>query len=215
MKPERIVALTDGIFAIAMTLLAFQIRIPNLPAHESSAAFVAGLQPLFFRAGIFAISFIVLGVYWVSHHIQFAFIRRLNLRLIWLNIGFLLLIGFVPFSATLLGTYPHQQVAVLIYGTNLALCSLMLYLAWEYATHHRWMIEESRLPAATSRSVNRRILGVPAFYIWGIVASFIDTRLSLVLFAIPPVFSLLPVRARHRATGEPEKVKKSTAKVQA
>ncbi|HUC86838.1 MAG TPA: TMEM175 family protein [Candidatus Saccharimonadales bacterium] len=205
MKPERIVSLTDGIFAIAMTLLAFQIHVPHLPAHESSAAFLSGIGVIGTQAIIYAISFMVLAVYWVSHHIQFAFIKRLNLRLIWLNITFLLLIGFVPFSAALLGTYPHEQVAILVYGTNLMLCSLMLYLIWEYATHHSWMIEEARLPAATSRSVNRRILGVPAFYFWGIAASFIDTRLSLILFAIPPVFSLLPIRARQRATGEPVK----------
>jgi len=198
MRPERVVALTDGIFAIAMTLLAFQIQVPHIVAHADSGQFFSGLSKVGVKLIVYAVSFIVLGVYWVAHHIEFAFIKRVNLRFVYMNIAFLLFIGLIPFSAALLGNYWYEQGAILIYGTNVALCTATLAIMLEYSIHHDWMVSRTDIPAASRRRINRRLLGAPAFYVLGIGASFIDTRISLVLFAVPPVFALLPAKLRPR-----------------
>lgn len=198
MKPERVVALTDGIFAIAMTLLAFQIQVPHIAAHVGSREFFHELAKVGPKLIVYAVSFIVLGIYWVAHHMEFAFIKKVNLRFIYMNIAFLLFIGLVPFSAALLGNYWYEQGAILVYGTNVAFCTLTLALMLEYSIHHDWMVSRTDIPAESRRRINRRLLGAPAFYILGIGASFIDTRISLVFFAIPPVFALLPARLRPR-----------------
>ena len=196
MKPDRLQALTDGVFAIAMTLLAFQIQIPHIAQNATSGQFWNGLHQVKIRAVVYAVSFIVLGVYWVAHHVQFSLVKRINLRFIWLNMLFLLFIGFVPFSADLLGNFLHQRIAILVYGTNLWLCSAVLYAQLEYAINNSWMVARDDISAATRRRIHQRIVGSPAFYVLGILASFVDTRISLFLFAAPPIFSLLPVGLR-------------------
>ena len=194
MKPERVVALTDGIFAIAMTLLAFQIQVPHIAAHAGSHEFFADLSKVGTKLAIYVISFIVLGVYWVAHHIEFALIKRVNLRFVYMNIAFLLFIGLIPFSAAVLGNYWYEQGAILVYGTNVILCTATLAAMLEYSIHHDWMVSRTDIPAESRRRINRRLIGAPAFYLLGIGASFIDTRISLVFFALPPVFALLPPR---------------------
>lgn len=102
MHTARLETLADGVFAIVMTLLVFELRIPELPGAAAADlwAAVVLLGPSLLS---FIVSFLVLGVYWVGHHSQFQHIRRADQTLLWLNILFLMCVSLVPFSAGMLG----------------------------------------------------------------------------------------------------------------
>ncbi len=114
----RIAAFSDGVFAIAITLLALQLEVP---ASGDLAAELAGLLPSFLS---FAISFLVIGTYWVVHHRLFSVIERYDARLIWLNMLVLLFIVVQPFTSSLVGERGDQPLAVAVYAVTLALVGL-------------------------------------------------------------------------------------------
>src|SRR2546426_4222781 len=97
MSVARIETLADGVFAIAMTLLAFNLTVPEvLPTQDPSVVLPGELVGLLPRFAIYAISFVVLGIYWVAHHAQFRVIHNADRTLLWINILFLMLVAFVP-----------------------------------------------------------------------------------------------------------------------
>src|SRR5438045_8938069 len=96
-EKNRIEALIDGIFAVALTLLVLDIKLPENVAYPTNEALWSRLVELQRHFAIYAISFIVIGIYWVAHHVQFHYVRYTDRRLIWINLLFLLLLSFLPF----------------------------------------------------------------------------------------------------------------------
>jgi TMEM175 potassium channel family protein len=122
----RMEALTDGIFAIAMTLLVLELKVPELPKSIGSAELLQRLgeaTPAFFS---FVVSFLYCGVLWIMHHLAMHFIRHLQLALVWLNLLFLMSVSLVPFSCGLLGHFLRNRSAQEIYFGNLFLCALVV-----------------------------------------------------------------------------------------
>lgn len=190
---SRIETLCDGVFAIAMTLLIFNIKVPSLsppPAGSSLTRALFGLWPQFL---VYAISFIMLGVYWVGHHNQFHYIRRTDRVLLWVNVLFLMFVALVPFSTALLGEYPAEQVAVVFYAVNLMLVGLTLYAQWWYATsgHH---LVDADLDLVLVRLAKRRVLMGPVILLVAVAGSFVSTKVSILIYALIPVFYILPGR---------------------
>lgn len=186
----RIEALTDGVFAIAMTLLVFGIRVPEVPSGSALALShrLAKIWPHFL---IYAISFINLSVYWVGHHGQFHYIRRTDRVLLWINLFFLLFVTFIPFSTALMGEYPNQPISVILYSANLSVVGLMLLAHWSYATSHRRLVDRD-LDAKVVHLAKRRILvGIPIFLL-ALTLSFVNTKVSVALCAFVPVLYILP-----------------------
>ena len=110
--PGRVMALTDGIFAIIMTLLVLDIHVPQLSAGESlKTAFLLDVWP---NVVVFVISFVLTGLYWVAHRDMFNLVRGVDRGLVWLNILFMLPVALVPAAAALLGAYSHDQLALRI-----------------------------------------------------------------------------------------------------
>jgi uncharacterized membrane protein len=116
---NRIEALTDGVFAVAMTLLVLDIKVPELEPPSATAELPLKLLALWPKFLSYLISFVILGVYWVGHHIQLSFIRRADRPLLWINVLFLLWVALVPFSTALLGEYAKTRIAIAVYGANL------------------------------------------------------------------------------------------------
>ena len=134
---NRIEALTDGVFAVAMTLLVLDIKVPELQQALASTQLPHELLALWPKLLSYSISFVILGVYWVGHHLQLAFIRTADRLLLWINMLFLLFVVLVPFSTALLSEYTNQRVAIAVYGANLIAIGLVLALHWWYATNQR------------------------------------------------------------------------------
>src|SRR5215470_3654394 len=133
LKTNRIEALSDGVFAIAMTILVLNISVPAAPT-VSGQQLPAALRQLAPQVLVYVVSFVNLGVLWVGQHNQYHFIARADRWFLWINIAYLLLISFMPLSTALLGHYPLHRVALSVYGINLIGATLLLALHWYYAT---------------------------------------------------------------------------------
>lgn len=189
MTKTRIEALTDGIFATVMTVLVLGLSLPQVNLSESDLQ--GEIVKLFPHILAYAFSFIVLGVYWIGHHNQFHYIKRTDGVFLWVNIVFLLTIGFVPFSTSLLGEYPFSPSAVRIYGANLGATGLALYAVWWYATSQYRLVEKDLDPHSVRLAKNRTIIG-PIVSLLGIGFSFLDTRISLALYLLLIPFFIRP-----------------------
>ena len=187
LSKARVEALTDGIFAVAMTLLILDIKVPAVPGGHLPRELLA-LWP---RVLSYAISFVMLGIYWVGQHNQFHLIRQTDRTLLWINIFFLMTLCFVPFSTALLSSYPGEQVAVAVYGGNLVVIGLILEAHWSYATRGRRLVDPE-LDARTIRFASRRILIGPGVFGAAIAVSFLSTTAALVIFALAPIVYFFP-----------------------
>jgi uncharacterized membrane protein len=188
LSKARIEALTDGIFAVAMTLLVLDIKVPEI---DDFSQLPRELQTLWPKVLSYAISFVMLGIYWVGHHNQFHLIRGADRALLWINILFLMTISFVPFSTALLSAYPQQQIALTVYGGSLVAIGMILYGHWAYATHGHRLIDIHVDPRIV-RSASKRILIGPAMFGGAIFVSIFSPATALAIFVAVPLVYLMP-----------------------
>ncbi len=136
---ERLVMLTDGVFAIAMTLLAIELRLLEEAAHRSHGALLRAILATWPQVLAFAQSFGVLALYWSAHHRLFRYLVRVNGRLVWLTLAFLLTICFLPFPTAVLGAHLGDPAAGLLYGSSLFATNAVFWATWRYvaAARHR------------------------------------------------------------------------------
>jgi uncharacterized membrane protein len=198
---HRIEALADGVFAVAMTLLVFNVQFPAIRIWHITSIWDV-LRAIFVTNGqgpiliAYLMSFVLLGVYWVSHHAQFQYIRRTDRSLLWINIFFFMLITFIPFTTHLLGVYGWSnnvisQAVVILYGIHLALIGGFVYLNWWYATHKCCLVNKN-LDQHVIQSATRRILIGPSLCLIALLLSFFNARLSVICFLLIPLFYMLP-----------------------
>ena len=189
----RIEAFADGVFAIVITLLILDIHVPQVQGEPVGPQLVRELVAMWPKYLAYAMSFIIVGVYWVGHHAQFRFIRHANRTLLWINILFFMCVAFVPFSAALIGEYRHEQIAVIIYGVNLIVVGACLYLHYWYATHKHRLVDAD-LGEHQIATTKRRILIAPIMCLVAIGLSFVSTSLSIILYVLLPIPYILPGR---------------------
>jgi len=213
LSTSRIEALTDGVFAVVMTLLVLDLKVPLIPGPEATAELPGKLLELWPKFLSFTLSFVIAGIYWVGHHNQFHFIRRTDRVLLWINLLFMLGVAFVPFSSALLGDYPSQQVAIVAYGINLICIGSVLYAHWWYATADHRLVDHDIDPHAV-RAAKQRILIAPVAYALAIILSFFGTGVSLAIYILVPVAYIAPgtvdrhwgrARAAHAANTGPQR----------
>jgi uncharacterized membrane protein len=193
----RIEALADGVFAIAMTLLVLDVKVPAVDGSLDTAGFVRALWQLWPRFFAFVVSFLIAGVFWVGHHAQMHYVRRSDRLFMWSNLLFLLFISTIPFSASLLGQYTRQPVAISIYCAKLILAGVVLYAQLRYAAGRGGLFDADMDPRLV-RQGGQRILMGPAIYTVAAGAAFFSPSLSLILCVLTPLLYLLPGRVdRH------------------
>jgi uncharacterized membrane protein len=190
---NRVEALTDGVFAVAMTLLVLDLKVPELEQALASAELPYRLLALWPKFLSYAISFVILGVYWVGHHLQLSFIRSADRPLLWINILFLLWVALVPFSTALLSEYTKHRLAIAVYGGNMIAIGLTLALHWWYATSRRRHVDPDVHPGLVRAAMARVLMG-PLLYLVAIALSFFSPELSLALCALVPILYILPGR---------------------
>ncbi len=132
---NRIEALTDGIYAVAMTLLVIDLKVPDRHLVASPGALHAALVDLAPKAIAWVISFLVLATFWIGHHRLFHHVRVVDATLLWRNVQQLLLVSLLPFSASLIGEFGATRDAQLIYNGNMML--LAVFAAWQLLYVHR------------------------------------------------------------------------------
>ncbi len=189
---NRIEAFSDGIFAIAMTLLVLQITVPEIPQALVAVELPKKLLELWpTKLLSYAMSFVIIGIYWVSHHIIFHYIKRSDPVLLWLNILFLMCISFIPFPTALIGQYVKQKISVIIYCSTLGVTGLVLQLIWWYATSNHRLVDSDLNPRIVSMIV-RRNLAAPFIYLLLIGISFVSIEVSIALLFVVPMLYIIP-----------------------
>lgn len=179
-------------FAIVMTILVFDIKVPVsfFPLTDLNLYYsLRNLWPLF--SG-YVVSFLVLSMFWMSHHVLFhAVSKNVNRQLITLNMFFLMTVALIPFSTHLLGAYHTHKTAVLVYGLNVIIIGATLLSMFWYALHSR-EIKNGRLGKETIRRIKMRIILPPIFAALAIIVSSYSIPWSLVLLAFPIIFNVIP-----------------------
>ncbi len=177
----RVASLSDGVFAVALTLLILDIKAPENDGAQLVQALVSTVP----RFGIFALSFAIVAYHWVVHHLIFALLKAADRTLIWLNLLFLFTVVVLPFSAAVLGRYPTAPPALMLYGSNVACCSVTLMLVWWYML--RAKITKNML-LAQERYITFRFLIWFALSIVGVaLAAYLPIVVSLLLPCRCPV----------------------------
>lgn len=175
----RVLAFSDGLFAIAMTLLVVGIEVPRMsdPSEGQLWDAIADLQPAYVS---FFISFVVIGRYWIAHHQFVRQLDKLDYGLIWLNTIYLAFVAFLPFPTALLGTYFENPVSVVAYAIAVALVSGMeVVLLWHA---HRHRLFERRLPEDVYRW-GVLLSSTPVFFFLGsIPIAFLDTSIAVLFW---------------------------------
>lgn len=132
----RLETLLDGVFAIAMTLMVLEIKLPELKDRRSVEEFAAAMAHNVPGLLAFLISMGMLGVFWYRHHRQYHLIARITPGLLAINLGFLTMVAFFPFAAGVMGKYPVNLGTYFIYLPSVFLLTLMVALQWRHARRH-------------------------------------------------------------------------------
>jgi uncharacterized membrane protein len=152
---ERIVFFSDAVMAIAITLLALEIRLPDEAIAPSDLT--ASLLALTPRYLSFFISFFVIGLFWMSHHRMFEYIHTYNRGLIWINLVFLFLVAFIPLPTAVLGRFPAQLVSVVFYAAVVVCLSLARMWFWWYVYYRAHLIRPDTDPRAGRFELTRSL----------------------------------------------------------
>jgi len=187
----RMEALTDGIFAIAMTLLVLELKVPDLPKSIGSHELLHKIReelPAWFS---FIISFLYCGLLWVLHHMVMHFIRHLQIALVWLNLLFLMSIAVMPFSCALLGHFLRNRAAQEIYYANMFVAAALLAVKWLVAKRKKLFNEDDPY---RMRLMEQQIMFFPIAIGAGMAAAYFKPLAGSYAFA----FVLLVLRIWQR-----------------
>lgn len=204
-ETTRVEAFSDGIFAIAITLLVLEIRVPpgELTGHGSTL--LPALLRLWPSYLGYLISFVTIGIMWVNHHSMFMLIRRIDRYFLLLSVLFLLCIAFLPFPTAVLAEYLSEpkgrEIAVALYSATFVLIALAYNAVWWYAARGGRLLDEAADREAVE-TISRRYLIGPTAYAVSFVLAFVNAWASLAVHGFLAVYYVLPVRqptARRRA----------------
>jgi uncharacterized membrane protein len=164
-----------------MTILVLELTIPAIEVvwdSENLANWLINKFPLFTP---YYISFFVLGIYWLLHHYQFHYIKRVDGVLLWINIIFLLMVGLIPFFTLLIGS--NDPLAIIVYCIDLLIINFILLAQWYYATSDFRLVNKKIDPKAISLMRNTILIGFPLFFS-AIIFSFINLSLGGIVLNI-------------------------------
>ena len=191
---DRLLALSDGVFAFAITLLSLDLVLPVVQS-ATNATLAAALANDFGTFQNFIMSFLVVGLYWANHSRTFRYVTRVDPRLVWINLLLLLFIVLVPFATKVLDEYGNLQVAVAFYALVNAAAGLMGEAAWIYLSRAKTLLEEG-IPAEMLGWFLRRSLIAPAVFILSIPLSFIAPQLAFISW-LGMILGVLLIDRRH------------------
>jgi uncharacterized membrane protein len=186
---ERTIAFSDGVFAIAITLLVLSIDIPKLGRGESLDHALSNLGD---NVVSYFIGFAVIGLFWVGHHYFFDSLRGFDGRLLWLNLLYLSFIGLLPFSTALLGDYGNDPTALTAYAINVGLAGLADALMMGVAVRAN-LLEPAK--QASGREMIARNLIPPAVFFASIPLAYADTDLAKYSWLLIAVIPRVLIRA--------------------
>jgi uncharacterized membrane protein len=198
---ERIVFFSDAVFAIAITLLVLEIRVPE---GLSPTELTSALGEMWPRFASYLISFSLIGGFWRAHHRIFHYIKAYDRRLITSNLLFLMCVAFLPFSSSLLGQYTGQGIAVEIYASSVAATGLFLAGMWFYATWNGRLTDGDLDPRLIRHELTDRlsppVIALPVvlitFFFSVAIAAYSLLPFLLIRFVVERILPRLRARSR-------------------
>lgn len=189
LKTSRIESLTDGIFAIAMTLLILNVSLPSDTTDYSLASNLRG--EVLYKLLVYAGSFVILGTQWIGIDFQHGFLERVTRTYLWTNILFLMLICTIPFSASILANYPHIPISISFYAGNLVLVGLAQLIIWGYAQSYHLNVHGA-VSHDVSRALCKRVVISMVVYSIALGMAYVNTSIAFVMLVVPPLLHLIP-----------------------
>jgi uncharacterized membrane protein len=193
---DRLAALSDGVFAFAVTVLVINLHPPAIGGIQSEHALWNPLRDLAPELVTYLMSFLTLGIFWIGQQAQLSHFARSSRDLAWIHLGFLLCVTMVPFSTALLTAFISFRIALLVYWLNILLLGAVLYASWRYA-EKAGLVRDDVAPAMR-KAVELRILRAQALYAIGAVLCIAGTYWSIgfivlvqLNYAVAPRFRML------------------------
>src|SRR4029453_13342626 len=199
-ETQRIEAFSDGVFAIAITLLIIEIGVPHVSGAESLSKALGDLWPDYFA---YVLSFVMIGIYWANHHSFFRLFVRTDHFFLILNVVFLMAIAFLPFPTAVLGEYlddsAQRDTAVRLYALGLLLPAFGWLVVWLYA-NARGIVDE-RLVPSYARFLTMQYLLSNVLYAGALAVSFLNAWVALTIVLVLTLLYLLPPRRPQDSAG--------------
>jgi uncharacterized membrane protein len=175
---HRLASLSDGVFAVVMTLLVLNLHVPaSASVAVSDGELLEKLRPLVGNLLIYVLSFLTLGIFWVGQQTQLNLLQRGDRNLAWIHLAFLLMVTLIPFSTALLAAYSTVRLALVLYWLNILLLGAALFATWHYSLHAGLVREDT--PSETRAAIDRRIVVAQAFYAVGAALCLVNTYISI------------------------------------
>ena len=174
---ERIAALSDGVFAFALTLLVLDLRLPVADTIHSEHELWHGLVLITPSIVMYLMSFLTLGIFWNGQQTQMNYLARCDRDLTWMYILFLFAVTLTPFSTKLLAAFFAYRLALVVYWLNILLMGVVLYGSWRYASRAGLIKEDA--PVEIRRAIRRRVVIAQSLYAAGALLCIIGTRWSI------------------------------------
>ncbi|MBS1494238.1 MAG: DUF1211 domain-containing protein [Bacteroidetes bacterium] len=177
-KIQRTEALADGVFAVAMTLLVLDIKVPISDAIHSEADLLTALGKLLPTMLSYFMSFMTLGIFWMAHSSQYSYIERTDRHLNWISIFYLMFVSLVPFTTAFINEHDNYRLSIGLYWLNILMLGILIYIHWSYAYRHNFIASEFD-KEAINKAIKKRILIAQTLYAFGALLCFINTNLSI------------------------------------
>ena len=192
MSTSRTEAFSDGIFAIAATLLVLELKVPQVEPGGLADALLESWPSY----ATYVVSFLTIGIIWVNHHAVLDRIREVNRPLLFMNLMFLMAVAAIPFPTALLGDYLQaghdERLAAAVYGGTMSLMGVTFGAIWAYAVLSGDLLHERVDRTRARRSLLIFAAGNP-LYVLAIGASLLSATLALVIYALLALFYLFDV----------------------
>jgi uncharacterized membrane protein len=191
---ERLAALSDGIFAVVMTLLVLDLHVPVREGLHSEAALWHELARLAPQTLTYVLSFLTLGIFWVGQQTQLNQLARSNRDLTWIHLGFLLGVSLMPFSTGLLAEFITFRLALVVYWLNLLLLGALLFVSRRYAVRAGLLRDD--VTAEMLAAGERRIVVYQALYAVCVLVGLVSTYAGIALLVLLQLNSAIAPRIR-------------------
>lgn len=196
-ETNRLEAFSDGVIAIAITLLVIDIHVPALASTDDGRALWSHLRDLWPSYLGYLISFVVIGIMWANHHNIFRHIDRVDHYLILINTLFLLFVCFIPFPTGLVAEYlghDGEKTSVIVYTGWFFATALVYNLLWRYASNKNRLIDPEADPVAVAALTRRFNYGPPSYAV-AFAVSFLYPPAALAIIASLALLYVLPTNA--------------------
>ena len=195
----RVEALSDGVFAIAMTILVLDLVDQNATKNISEKELLAALTALLPKFLSFFLSFLTLGIFWIGQMTQFDFINKYNRKLTWFTVMFLMFVSILPFTTTILSNHFNNKVSILLYWVNILFIGIISWLHWEVAAKQSFLNIAGQEKKNIIKLFRNRVLTAQILYAFGAALCFINTKLSIIFIIVVQIniaFSIFTIKKR-------------------